>query len=132
MTMAVVEATPYSILYSCTEDGTAAAAETRDILADLTAQGVGSGNPLFDDLNDAFLSQAAARADFVAKCDPIVHMRSSTPAGATSAPALTVDEDISGGVVVGNFRLVVNVVKAANGDTALFFLRVSYRHSIID
>lgn len=130
----ILQASNALIRYLVTEDGNAAgAAEQRNVLADLTAQGFGAGFDLFDVLNNgaaALADQAAARALVYGTCDVDFHVRAAVPAGATAAPVPTLDPNVNG-AAVGNFRLDIGVVKAANGDTAVFVVEIAFRHSII-
>lgn len=131
---AVVNAYYKTIAYTVVEDNMAVgAAEQRDVLADLTAAGFGSGNPLFDRLNNngvAFANQAAAQLSVRSNVDIWVYNEAMTTAGATGGAQLLTTPNVSG-VGVGNFRLDLLAFKAANGDTASWVLEVRLRHSII-
>ena len=127
ITVAVLDTAPHSVLYEITEDGTAAATVQQDVPGDLAA------GPLADLIGSAvtFADQAAAQAAIEEQVDMTVHLVSATPVGATGAPTLALDPNISG-AAAGNFRLDLISVKAANGDVAVYQLRMSYRHSIND
>jgi hypothetical protein len=120
--------TPYATLLNVAEAGTAAAAETVDIIALLTAAGLTAANsPLIDGIDQAFADQAAARAWLFANVDLIEY---STAASVATSETLY-DANISGGVVANNFRLVITAVKAANADTYTKKCRFALRHSIV-
>ncbi len=128
LTATLIEATPHSLAYDIDEAGTAAATLTYDADGDLVA------GPLATLLQPAggFANQAAAIAAFDAAVDCAVYHRAATPAGATAAPVLTVTPQVSAPAVANNFRLDLASVKAANGDTAEYRIRISIRHSIVD
>lgn len=134
-TVAVVETTPTSILYSVIEAGTAADVVTRNLLTDLAAQrALPAGCPLAVALDPAagYADQAAARADFLNKVDVLVHGRVSTVAGATAHAQVRIDQNVSAPAVADNFRLELGAAKAANGDTGTFYVRLVLRHSLVD
>jgi hypothetical protein len=127
-TLTAATTTPFSTLLNIAEAGTAAAAETVDIIPLLVAAGLtAGGSPLLDGMDQAFADQAAARAWLFANVDLIEY---STAASVATSETLY-DANISGGVVANNFRLVVTSVKAANGDTYTKKCRLAFRHSII-
>ena len=99
----------------------------RDVPTDLAA------GPLNVLLNSAVAvaNQAAARNLIYQNCDVEIHRQASTSAGATAGPIPTMDPNIAGGAA-GNFRLDFSSNKAANADTAIYIVRVSIRHSIVD
>jgi hypothetical protein len=119
--------TPYASLLDIAEAGTAAAAENVNLPALLAAAGLTSTSPLFAGINAAFADQAAARAYLNANLDLIEYLT----AASVGTSATLFDANIAGGVVAGNFRLVITAVKAANGDTYTKKCRVALRHSIV-
>lgn len=120
--------TPYATLLNVAEAGTAAAAETVDVLVLLAAAGLTIANsPLFSGLSQAFANQAAARTYLFANIDLIDYL---TAISAGSA-ATVFDADVSAPAVVGNFRLVITAVKAQNVDTYTLKSRFALRHSIV-
>jgi hypothetical protein len=120
--------TPYATLLNVAEAGTAGAAETVDIVALLTAAGLTIANsPLFSGLSQAFANQAAARTYLFANIDLMDYFTASS----VGTSATVFDADIVGGVVAGNFRLVITAVKAANADTYTLKSRFALRHSIV-
>ena len=120
--------TPYASLLNIDEAGTAAAAENVNVPALLAAAGLTATNsPLFAGINVAFADQAAARTYLNANIDLIEYFT----AASVSTSETTYDANIVGGVVAGNFRLVVTTVKAANGDTYTKKCRLALRHSIV-
>jgi hypothetical protein len=119
--------TPYASLLDIAEAGTAAASESVNIPSLLTAAGLTSTSPLFAGINAAFADQAAARAYLNANIDLIEYFT----AASVGTSETTYDANIAGGVVAGNFRLVVTAVKAANGDTYTKKCRFALRHSIV-
>ena len=130
----VLSTTGQRIVYSVVEDGTpAGAADKRDVLADLTAGGFNANNsPLFQRLNNGnapIANQADARTLVYGRIDTIQNLRAAAPAGATGAPQVTLDPNISG-ALAGNFRLDIGCSKAADADTATFIVELSFRHSI--
>ena len=127
-TLTTGTSTPLSTLLNISEAGTAAAAETVDILALLTALGFNAGNsPLFAGLSQAFADQAAARSYLFANIDLTDYFTASS----VGTSATVFDANIVGGVVANNFRLVITAVKAANGDTYTLKSRFALRHSIV-
>ncbi len=126
-TLTAATTTPFSTLLNIAEAGTAAAAETVDIIPLLVAAGLTTASPLLDGMDQAFADQAAARAWLFANVDLIEY---STAASVATSETLY-DANISGGVVANNFRLVITSVKAANGDTYTKKCRLAFRHSII-
>lgn len=125
-TTAIEDSGPFHILYSVDEDATAVSAvEARDLLGDLTAQGVGAGSPLYDLLNVSLADQAAARNALEEDVTVTVWTRAAL---AGAAPAvLTVDAD----AVSNAFRLNLLVAKAASTTTGTWYVEVRRRHSII-
>jgi hypothetical protein len=127
-TLTTGTSTPLSTLLNISEAGTAAAAETVDILALLTALGFNAGNsPLFAGLSQAFADQAAARSYLFANIDLTDYFTASS----VGTSGTVFDANIVGGVVANNFRLVITAVKAANGDTYTLKSRFALRHSIV-
>lgn len=120
--------TPYASLLNIDEANTASAAENVNLPALLAAAGLTSLNsPLFAGINKAFADQADARAFLNANLDLIEYYTASS----VSTSETTYDANIVGGVVAGNFRLVVTAVKAANGDTYTKKCRCALRMSIV-
>jgi hypothetical protein len=120
--------TPYATLLNIAEAGTAAATETVDILALLTAAGLTAANsPLFAGLSQAFADQAAARSYLFANIDLTDYFTASS----VGTSATVFDANVSVGAVANNFRLAVTAVKAANGDTYTLKSRFALRHSIV-
>lgn len=120
--------TPYASLLNIDEAGTASAAENVNLPALLAAAGLTTTNsPLFAGINKAFADQADARAFLNANLDLIEYYTASSVATSETL----YDANIVGGVVAGNFRLVVTAVKAANGDTYTKKCRCALRMSIV-
>ena len=129
----ITDASAYSIAYQIGEAvGAAGAAEQRAVAADLTAQGFGAGNALFDAMNIAHASQAAAQTWFEANCDlwDRFEVAAYGPGGGANC-VLTMNPNTVGGVVAGNFRLDIAAVKNNADNTATYHVRLSLRHSII-
>ena len=127
-TLTASTTTPYATLLNINEAGTAAAAETVDILALLAAAGLTAANsPLYAGLSAAFADQAAARAYLFANIDLIDYLIASS----VGTSATLFDANVSAPAVANNFRLVVTTVKAANGDTYILKSRFALRHSIV-
>lgn len=120
--------TPYATLLNVAEAGTAAAAETVDVLVLLAAAGLTIANsPLFSGLSQAFANQAAARTYLFANIDLMDYLTASS----VGTSATVFDADVSAPAVAGNFRLVITAVKAANADTYTLKGRFALRHSIV-
>lgn len=127
-TLTTGTSTPLSTLLNIAEAGTAAAAETVDVLALLAALGFNAGNsPLFAGLSQPFADQAAARSYFFANIDLTDYFTASS----VGTSATVFDANVSAPAVASNFRLVVTAVKAANGDTYTLKSRFALRHSIV-
>jgi hypothetical protein len=127
-TLTTGTSTPLSTLLNISEAVGAAATETVDILALLTAAGFNAGNsPLFAGLSQAFTDQAAARSYFFANIDLTNYFTASSVGTSTTL----FDANVSVGAVANNFRLAVTGVKAANGDTYTLKSRFALRHSIV-
>jgi hypothetical protein len=132
--------TPYATLLNINEAGTAAAAETVDILALLASFYVGTPNPsaaqiaamqdtypLYEGLSAAFADQAAARAYLFANIDLIDYFIASS----VGTSATVFDANVSAPATARNFRLVVTAVKAQATDTYIVKSRFALRHSIV-
>lgn len=119
----VLDSTPHSVLYQVTEDGNAVDVVPADVPADAAT------GPLADALAQQFADQAAARTYANENLDIVAYHRAAVPAGATGGPIPLVDFDISG-AAPGNFEMNLTSVKAANGDTAVYHVRITLRHSI--
>ena len=127
-TLTASTTTPYATLLNINEAGTAAAAETVDILALLAAAGLTAANsPLYAGLSAAFADQAAARAYLFANIDLIDYLIASS----VGTSATLFDANVSAPAVANNFRLVVTAVKAQNADTYILKSRFALRHSIV-
>ena len=127
-TLTASTTTPYATLLNINEAGTAAAAETVDILALLAAAGLTATNsPLYSGLSAAFADQAAARTYLFANIDLIDYFIASS----VGTSATVYDANVSAPAVANNFRLVITAVKAANGDTYIAKCRLALRHSIV-
>lgn len=123
-TLTLINQTSNSATFTFAEAGTAAAVTTTDIIAALNA------GALKDLLNQTFANQAAARTAWEAGVIVTSWCKTATPAGATGGPIPTVDVNVSAPAVASNLRLETNSVKAANGDTATYILRIENRHTI--
>jgi hypothetical protein len=132
--------TPYATLLNIAEAGTAAAAETVDILALLASFYVGTltpsaaqitamqaAYPLYAGLSAAFADQAAARAYLFANIDLVDYLIASS----VGTSATVFDANVSAPATARNFRLVVTGVKAQNADTYTLKSRFALRHSIV-
>jgi len=120
--------TPYASLLDIAEAGTAAAGESVNLPALLAAAGLTAANsPLFAGINAAFADQTAARAFLFQNLDLIEYYT----AASVSTSETLYDANIAGGVVAGNFRLVITAVKAANGDTYTKKCRCALRMSVV-
>jgi hypothetical protein len=120
--------TPYASLLDIAEAGTAAAGESVNLPSLLAAAGLTATNsPLFAGINAAFADQTAARNFLFQNLDLIEYYTAASVATSET----TYDANIAGGVVAGNFRLVITAVKAANGDTYTKKCRCTLRHSIV-
>jgi hypothetical protein len=132
--------TPYATLLNISEAGTAAAAETVDILALLASFYVGTltpsaaqitamqaAYPLYAGLSAAFADQAAARAYLFANIDLVDYFIASS----VGTSATVFDANVSAPAVANNFRLVITAVKAQNADTYILKSRFALRHSIV-
>ena len=133
--------TPYATLLNIAEAGTAAAAETVDILALLASFYVGTltpsaaqitamqaAYPLYAGLSAAFADQAAARAYLFANIDLIEY---AIAMSAGTSPQTVYDANVSAPATARNFRLVVTGVKAQDADTYIKKCRLALRHSIV-
>jgi hypothetical protein len=125
-TVAVIADTGYQVTLEVTEDGNAAAATTTDLLADALAAGQAAGSPFQVTMGVAFATQAAARAAALSRLDVEIWAVSA------SGPVTPIIDWNVSGAAAGNVRLVTNTVKTANGDTAVYRIRLSLRHSIVD
>ncbi len=121
----LLEATAHSVAFTVVEDGNAVDVVQIDVPA------VAATGPLADAIAGIFANQAAALAFVRTQCDIVVYREAGTQAGATAGAMATVIANISGGAA-GNFRLDVASEKAANADTATYFVRLALRHSIND
>jgi hypothetical protein len=129
-TTTLVSSGPNHVTYTVVEAGTAVAvAEARDVLANLTTAGFGAGNPLFDALNQNGVAWADQPAAIVGVNTEITIAVSVRVQSAGDASSMTFIPNISGGAI-GNFRLDIQGVKAANADTAEFVITLQHRHSI--
>lgn len=123
--IAVLEATPHCVEYLVTEDGNAVDIVAADVPGDAAT------GPLATLLAPQLANTAAAVALANANLDIMVYNRANVPAGATAGAALLVTFDISG-AVLGNFEMNFTSAKAANGDTAVYVVRISLRHTLVD
>lgn len=139
-TLTASTTTPLSSLLNIAEAGTAAGAETVDILALLANFYVGTSSPsaaqiaamqatypLYAGLSGTFADQAAARAYLQQSLDIADYFT----AASVGTSVTLYDANVSAPNVAGNFRLVITAVKAANGDTYTKKCRFALRHSVI-
>jgi hypothetical protein len=114
-----------------TEAGTAAASAAHDLNADPAGALVALNGILIASIgpNAQFADAAAAQAHLDQNLDVDVYCR--TASGVTT-PVLVVTAGVSAPAVNGNFRLILNVQKALDADTATFALSIKTRHSISD
>jgi hypothetical protein len=128
----LVQATPYSALYTLTSPGgTASAPAVIDILSEYAAlYGAGAtATPLGLLLNNngaPYASSGAALAAVFLNCD-VVYTNAVVSAGYTG---MSTSFQIVG-AAVGNIRMVAQDVKDANVNGGTGYLRVSLRHSIV-
>jgi hypothetical protein len=128
-TVTIADVGPTAITYKFLEAGTAAAPVTQDVLANLTANSYGAGNPLFDFLNTSVADANAADELFNQRLDVLVRLRTATSA-ANVYPQFAVSGAVSASGV-GAFRASLGIFKNANGDTAEAYITIRVRHSII-
>jgi hypothetical protein len=122
----------HSVTFSVVEDGAAAAAAlTYDVLAAYLAAGGLATSSFYSRLAVAHADQAAARTFFQTNCRFAPHRQTCALGGAAYYPQLQVDQNIVGGVVAGNFRLVLTGLKGANAATATWIVVFSTRFSVI-
>lgn len=117
LTKAILDTTPHSITYSLTEDGNAAAELAIDVGTDCEA------GPLKTLLATAVADQAAARVLIEDNVDVIVHQRTGL---ATLPQNLALDYDDNATV----FEMNALSHKANNTDTAVWIVKLVYRHSL--
>ena len=129
LTITIADVGPTAITYKFAEDGTATAPATQDVLANLTANSYGAGNPLFAFLNTSVADANAADELFNQRLDVLVRLRTATSANNTY-PQFVVAGAVSGSGV-GAFRATLGVFKNANADTAEAYVTIRVRHSII-
>jgi hypothetical protein len=128
-TITIADVGPTAITYKFLEAGTAASPTTQDVLANLTANGYGAGNVLFDFLNTSVADANAADALFNQRLDVFVRLRTAV-SGNSSYPQFVVAGAVSGSGV-GAFRATLGILKNANADTAEAYITIRVRHSII-
>jgi hypothetical protein len=127
----VLAVSGHSCTFQVDEAAGAAAALTYDVLAAYLAAGGVATSSFYSRLAVAHADQAAARTFFLTNCRFSPHLRIATLAAGVYTPQLFVDQNIVGGVVAGNFRLVLTGLKGANADTATYIVVFSTRFSVI-